>query len=98
MSFTRDGRTRGIEYLSEGTKDLAYISLRRALTQALFVRDCPPLIYDESFARVDEKRLSRILDMLSGVDGEDSQSIVLSCRRLEAELAMESGGASVIRL
>lgn len=98
MSFTRNGQTRGVEYLSEGTKDLAYISLRRALSHALFGRACPPLIYDESFARIDEKRLSRILDMLHDPAGGDSQSIVLSCRRLEAELAAENGGASVIRL
>ena len=98
MSFTRGGQTRGIEYLSEGTKDLAYISLRRALSQALFGKACPPLIYDESFARVDENRLARILDMLNTPDDGNSQSIVLSCRRLEAELASENGGAAVIRL
>ena len=98
MSFTRGGQTRGVEYLSEGTKDLAYISLRRALSRALFGKSCPPLIYDESFARVDEKRLGRILEMLNAPGADDTQSIVLSCRRLEAELASENGGAAVIRL
>ena len=98
MSFTRDGQTRGVEYLSEGTKDLAYVSLRRALSRALFGDRCPPLIFDESFARIDEGRLSRILAMLSDVQGDDGQSIVLSCRRLEAELVTENAGAKVIRL
>lgn len=98
MSFTRGGQTRGVEYLSEGTKDLAYVSLRRALCRALFGDNCPPLIYDESFARIDESRLGRILTMLSDVQGDDCQSIVLSCRRLEAELVTENGGARIIRL
>jgi len=98
MSFTRGGQTRDIEYLSEGTKDLAYISLRRALCRALFGENCPPLIYDESFARIDEHRLARILEMLNIPEGEENQSIILSCRRLEAELASENGGAAVIRL
>ena len=87
-----------MEYLSEGTKDLAYVSLRRALSRALFADRCPPLIYDESFARIDEGRLARILCMLSDVQGDDAQSIVLSCRRLEAELVKENGNVKVIRL
>lgn len=98
MTFTRNGMTREVEYLSEGTKDIAYISLRRALSAALFGDTQPPLIYDESFARVDETRLSRVLKMLNATDGDGSQSIMLTCRRLEAELAEANGGANVIRL
>ena len=98
MTFTRNGMTREVEYLSEGTKDIAYISLRRALTGALFGDTQPPLIYDESFARVDETRLSRVLRMLNASGGDGSQSIMLTCRRLEAELAENNGGANVIRL
>ena len=98
MTFTRNGMTRGVEYLSEGTKDIAYISLRRALSGALFGDTQPPLIYDESFARVDETRLSRVLRMLNASGGDGSQSIMLTCRRLEAELAETNGGANVIRL
>ena len=90
--------TREVEYLSEGTKDIAYISLRRALSGALFGDTQPPLIYDESFARVDETRLSRVLKMLNATGKDGSQSILLTCRRLEAELAETCGGANVIRL
>ena len=98
MTFTRNGMTREVEYLSEGTKDIAYISLRRALSGALFGETQPPLIYDESFARVDETRLSRVLRMLNATGGDGAQSILLTCRRLEAELAETAGGANVIRL
>lgn len=98
MTFTRNGMTRGVEYLSEGTKDIAYISLRRALSSALFGDTQPPLIYDESFARVDETRLSRVLRMLNAGGSDSGQSILLTCRRVEAELAETNGGAHVIRL
>lgn len=98
MTFTRNGMTRGVEYLSEGTKDIAYISLRRALSGALFGDTQPPLIYDESFARVDETRLARVLRMLNASGDEGAQSILLTCRRVEAELAENNGGANVIRL
>ncbi|MGM9653703.1 MAG: ATP-binding protein [Eubacteriales bacterium] len=98
MTFTRGTQTREVEYLSEGTKDIAYISLRRALTGALFSGARPPLIYDESFARVDEARLERILSMLSASGGDGGQSIVLTCRRLEGEIAAKNGGVSLIRL
>ena len=98
MTFTRNGMTREVEYLSEGTKDIAYISLRRALSGALFGDTQPPLIYDESFARVDETRLARVLRMLNASGGDGAQSIMLTCRRLEAELAENNGGANVIRL
>lgn len=98
MTFTRGGQTRDVEFLSEGTKDVAYISLRRALTGVLFGGTRPPLIYDESFARVDENRLSRVLSLLSSPDGGTSQSILLTCRKLEADIADRMGGAHVVKL
>ncbi len=98
MSFTRNGQTREVEYLSEGTKDLSYISLRRALTGVLMGGIHPPLIYDESFSRLDETRLARILALLSQNDSHKSQSILLTCHKIEAEIAARSGGANLIRL
>ncbi len=98
MTFTRNGQTRDVEFLSEGTKDMAYISLRRALTGVLFGGTRPPLIYDESFARVDENRLSRVLSLLSSPEGGNTQSILLTCRKLEADIADRMGGAHVVKL
>ena len=98
MTFTRNGQTRDVEFLSEGTKDMAYISLRRALTGVLFGGTRPPLIYDESFARVDETRLSRVLSLLSSPEGGNAQSILLTCRKLEADIADRMGGAHTVRL
>ncbi len=97
MNFTRGGQTHEVEYLSEGTKDIAYVSLRRALTGVLFENLRPPLIYDESFARVDEVRLERILALLAtGEDG--AQSILLSCHKREANIARRLGNVNIVEL
>ncbi len=98
MNFTRGGQTRDVEYLSEGTKDIAYISLRRALTGVLFDGVHPPLIYDESFARVDETRLERILALLASQEENTSQSLLLSCHKREARIARKIGNVNIIEL
>ncbi|MBE6588386.1 MAG: hypothetical protein E7647_08255 [Ruminococcaceae bacterium] len=84
LEFIQDDRRRDISYLSAGTADAAYISFRCALATVLFASDTPPLVYDESFARIDESRLSGILSMLAG---SKTQSLVFTCRTLEGRLA-----------
>ncbi len=90
VNFKINGVKRDIYYMSAGTADSAYISLRAALAGVLFREDSLPLIYDESFARIDEKRLAEILAMLEGIDG---QSLVFTCRTLEAGI---SGGEKIL--
>jgi len=91
-----DGRRREITYMSAGTADAVYISLRLALARVLFSGNTPPLVFDESFARVDEKRLSEMLSMLSA--GEDLQSLVFTCRTLEGELSEKLAASNKITL
>ncbi|MBQ3528077.1 MAG: AAA family ATPase [Clostridia bacterium] len=91
-----DGRRREISYMSAGTADAVYISLRLALAKVLFSGNTPPLVFDESFARVDEKRLSEMLSMLSA--GEDLQSLVFTCRTLEGELSEKLAASNKITL
>lgn len=93
VSFIIDGVKREIDYMSSGTADAAYVSLRCALAKVLFGTDSFPLIYDESFARIDERRLSEIMEMLSG----DSvmQSFVFTCRTLETKIADKAGAKTV---
>lgn len=97
ISFESDGKTREAAYFSAGTADMAYISLRNALLRVLFDGDAPPTVYDESFARIDENRLSRILTMLNCGDTE-AQSLVFTCRTLERNIAEELSGAEIITL
>ena len=75
--------TQDERFMSAGTADAAYISLRLALA-GLFVKGDGrlPLIFDESFARLDDERLGNMLTLLA--EGKSHCLIFTSCGR-EAE-------------
>ena len=74
LNAAADGAMRPLEALSAGTRDAAYISLRIALIELLYLKCTPPLICDESFARLDDKRLGVILSLI----GAWEQSLVFT--------------------
>lgn len=74
--------------ISQGTKDLLYIALRRALSLWISEDKELPLIYDEPFAHFDDERLALALDFLGKNKG---QTIVFSCQKREV-LWIESQG------
>ena len=80
------------EYLSRGTSDLAYLSLRIALAEEIFQSETPFLIFDESFAHIDTSRIEAIVSLMI-----DAQYLILTCRREEA-LAAEAGGAARLEI
>ncbi|MBQ4316680.1 MAG: AAA family ATPase [Clostridia bacterium] len=65
MSFGEDIR-RNCEYLSAGTRDSAYLSLRLALADMLFGGCGVPILLDDAFGRIDDTRLR----MMSGALNE----------------------------
>ncbi len=74
-----------LDYLSAGTKDMAYIALRLALVKALFKVDMtPPVIFDESLSSLDEGRVANAIRIL---ENDEVQSFLLTCRSLEGSLA-----------
>lgn len=82
--------------LSTGGADAAYVCLRRALTPALYRREAPPAIYDESFSAIDEERAARLLSLIAADEG---QSLIFTCRASDAERAAKlSGAVNVIRM
>ena len=85
MSFrTEEFGTRELDYLSAGTRDMAYLALRLALVRAMFDgKSVPPVILDESFAYMDEKRVSKALSVLRS---SGMQIFLFTCRSLEASL------------
>ena len=93
MSVIADGERRTVDFLSEGTKDAAYISLRASLVKTMFADEPPVMIFDECFARIDRQRLSSLLRILSS--SGMPQAVVFSCRSDEAEL---QDGVNVITL
>ncbi len=68
MSFGEDFR-RSCDYLSAGTRDSAYVSLRFALADLLFGGCGVPIMLDDAFARMDDNRLR----MISGAVSEASK-------------------------
>ena len=86
MNFrSGDFGTLELDYLSAGTKDIAYLALRVALVKSLY-KDMqrPPVIFDETLAFLDENRVKKALEVL-GTSGV--QTLLLTCRSLEGSLA-----------
>ncbi len=92
LSILTENGTKGIASLSAGTRDAAYFSLRTALSTMLFPADRPPMILDEVFAQLDDKRAAALLDLLSKI-AEESQVIILTCHSRESEMLKKSATA-----
>ncbi len=81
--------TKGEEFMSAGTRDGAYVSLRMAIAELLCGDEAvPPMIFDESFSRLDDRRLTRLLKIIEAGKG---QAIVLTSLDREARLCLLAG-------
>ncbi len=93
-----------IDILSAGTQDLAYLSLRMALLHMLYNRELPPLLFDEAFATLDDRRLSRMIALLHRASTSDqaetntSQAIVFTCHKRERRAAQAISPCHVLKL
>lgn len=72
------------EYLSMGTIDQLYLSLRLSATREI-VEEKMPIILDEAFAFYDEERLKNILRYISDTY-KDRQIIILTCTNREEKI------------
>lgn len=99
LTFTDGASTYPADLLSAGTSDIAYIALRLALAETLFTKAKPPLIFDESFARTDDNRLSASLRLISaGNIGGSSQCLLFTCHGREEQSMAALGNYNLIRL
>jgi uncharacterized protein YhaN len=73
------------ELLSAGTKDAAYIALRIALIMQIYGKERPPIIFDESLCQLDDKRLSKVMELLSTFCEEGIQVIFFTSHKREAK-------------
>jgi len=99
VTFTSDsGVERSVDYLSGGTRDLAYIAVRMALIDMLY-SEMPPVCFDESFAHQDNNRARAMMRALVHLADEGIQSFVFTCRGRESLLAEEmSKNAAIFKL
>ena len=92
------GDDKSVDFLSGGTRDLAYIAVRMALIDMLYTEK-PPISFDESFAHQDNVRASAMMRAIHALSEEGHQSFIFTCRAREAALATElSKRTEVFRL
>ena len=77
VKVCENGVIRPLNYYSAGTIDAVYVAVRLALIDLLYNDNRPPLVFDDTFANFDEKRMAQMMDILSK---QPSQIIYLTCR------------------
>ena len=90
-----DGERRSVDFLSGGTRDMTYISLRMALIDMLYA-ELPPVCFDESFAHQDNARATSMMRAIKSLADGGQQSFIFTCREREAHLAREIARDSAI--
>ncbi len=88
--------SREIDYLSSGTADQAYLSLRLALSRLMAQEEKLPVFLDDSLAQYDDNRLLTALSFLCDYLKEN-QGILFTCHRAVCSIA-EQNGANIISL
>lgn len=95
---TDEGGTVSIDYMSAGTQDLAYLSLRMALIDLLY-REKPPVCFDESFSHQDNRRAARMIELVRAMGETGQQCLLFTCHSREGELWQEAYGTpALVRL
>lgn len=99
VTFTDEsGEKKSIDFLSGGTRDMAYVAVRAALIDMLYTEK-PPICFDESFAHQDNVRAKAMMRAVKQLAEEGCQSFIFTCRGREGSLANELvKGASVFKL
>lgn len=99
ITFTENGNPHPVSSFSAGTGDLAYLCLRFALTDILYRDGKPPMIFDDTFARIDDERLTNILATLISMGKMKwLQPIVFTCHDREKRLVSAFSEANVITI
>ena len=83
------GEKKSVDFLSGGTRDMAYIAVRAALIDMLYTLEKPPVCFDESFAHQDNVRARSMMKAIKQLADEGCQSFIFTCRGRESALAME---------
>lgn len=96
LGIIEGGILREAAFLSRGTKDVAYLSLRVALCEVLF-KEKPALILDETFAYIDDERIKAVLSVLEKLSNE-YQIFIFTCHEREKVLLSKLSGATVTEL
>lgn len=85
-SVRREGETvpHGEGWLSRGTRDQLYFSLRLALCRLLDSEGACPIVLDDALINFDQERMERALDYLLEL-GKNRQILLFTCHRRERD-------------
>ena len=96
--LSEEGEQKSVDFLSGGTRDLAYIAVRMALIDMLYTEK-PPICFDESFAHQDNVRARSMMKAVGSLAERGYQSFIFTCRARETALADELvRGAEIFKL
>ena len=98
LSYSDGDNTRSTEFLSCGTKDLAYLGPRLGLVKTLFPESTPTLVFDESFSRLDDRRLAMVFTYLQRFAENGGQILLMTSSRRERKYAEAMGNCHVQQL
>ena len=82
--------THEAEYLSRGTKDQIYLSLRLAVSKLITDREPLPVILDDALSQYDDGRFLSALKFLSDYSA-DTQIMLFTCHNYVCTAAKEAG-------
>ena len=91
MSFSDGTSMHSTDLLSAGTGDLAYLCLRIALIDLLYQRSVAPFLFDETFVRIDDIRIKKLLTLIARYADSGYQSIIFTCHNREKRLMDDIG-------
>lgn len=82
--------TRELAYLSSGTADQAYLSMRLALIKLISSDESMPIFLDDALSQYDDKRTDEALNFLKEY-AENSQIMLFTCHNSVCEQAKKNG-------
>lgn len=85
------------DYLSSGTFDQIYLSLRLGLIHLIFGEKLVPIILDDAFVQYDDLRLKKVLEFLVELS-KHKQIILFTCQKREVEILKDISQVNVINL
>ena len=86
-----------LDYFSNGTLDLVYFSFRLSIAEILFPDKKIPLLLDDTFVELDEKRLHCCLDYLLQAT-DRFQVILFTCQNREMDYFQNNPQVNLIKL
>ena len=95
LNYSEGGMLFSEKFLSTGSIEQLYLSLRLAMAEIMFPKTKVPFFLDEPFVSYDKVRLGKVLDYLMSKKNQ-YQLFIFTCQEREMELVKE--GATIISL